>query len=81
MPKAVGVWREQWQICGQCGQLFPVSSLSKLKGSLRCLSCLDSLQVERRPAIITQILSDCREASNPKAEQNAQSDPYSDISF
>lgn len=58
MPNAVNARRdEQWDICDQCGFPYPMSKLSQQKGLSVCPKCVDNLEVERRPAIIAQILS------------------------
>ena len=81
MPKASGVWRQQWQLCDTCKQLHPIGQLNKQKGKLVCYGCLDNLLVERRSRMIAERLGDGREAENPKADKQAQGDPYSELSF
>jgi hypothetical protein len=54
MPRAVGIWREQWTDCDRCGFVHPVSLLQRQNGLLvcRCHGCVDNLDVERRQEII-----------------------------
>lgn len=50
----------QWDMCGQCGQWFPMGSLTKQQGLLVCTrgTCFDDLTVERRGFMIEQVFND-----------------------
>lgn len=49
---------EQWDECQRCGFRFPISQLTIQKGLKVCYrSCVDRLEVERRPFFIEQTLT------------------------
>lgn len=61
MPQANNrVVGDQWDTCDQCGFTFPNSQLVRQKGRLVCTrpnTCLENLEVERRPFIIEQVVT------------------------
>jgi hypothetical protein len=59
MPQALNSRRrQQWDMCDQCGFLYPMSSLVKQKGALICTRrhCFDNLMVERRPWVMEEVI-------------------------
>lgn len=59
MPQAVNNLKyQQWDACDRCGFFFPMGQLVKQKGLLICIrrTCFDNLTVERRSAVIEQVL-------------------------
>jgi hypothetical protein len=51
---------QQWDMCGQCGQWFPMGDLTKQQGLLVCTrgTCFDDLTPNRRGFMIEQIFND-----------------------
>lgn len=64
MPRHQGLWMQQWQKCDRCGFDFPLGMLTMQKGLLLDAKCLDNLDVEFRPKIIAEALSDTTETTN-----------------
>ncbi len=73
MPKHQGLYFQQWDHCARCGFTFPLGQLMTQKGLLLDSKCMDNLDVELRPAVIAEILSDTQETSNEK--EDVYSDP------
>lgn len=59
MPNPVNNRRgEQWDTCGRCGLLYPMSQLTTQKGLLVCtIHCVDDLTIERHAATIQEVLN------------------------
>jgi hypothetical protein len=68
MPRHRGLYRSQWRACDRCGFMNPLSHLMMQKGMLLDAKCIDSLDVELRPKVIAEVLSDTEETRN-EAEQ------------
>lgn len=66
MPKHQGLWRQQWMKCDRCYFDFPISYLTRQKGLMVCQLDLDNLDVELRPPLIAEILSDGQEGRNDR---------------
>jgi len=64
MPLHQGLWFQQWAKCARCGFTTPLGQLMMQKGLLIDRKCMDNLDVEYRPKIITEILSDTQEVEN-----------------
>jgi hypothetical protein len=64
MPLHQGLWFQQWGKCGICFFTFPLGELMMQKGILRDAKCMDNLDVEYRPKIIAETLSDTQEVEN-----------------
>lgn len=80
MPKHRGLWRQQWAKCERDYFDYPISYLTRQKGLLLCPGCLDNLDVELRPALIAEILSDGQESRNDR-EWVATGDTNDEIVF
>jgi len=77
MPRAKGVWEEQWELCDRCGFLYPISQLTKQKNLLVCTkTCVDDLSIEKRQRQIAEILADGREGDNPKSDKKSEEDAF-----
>lgn len=63
MPKNRGPRWETWRKCDRCAFSFPLSQLQMQKGLLLDAKCVDNLDVEYRPKIIADVLSDTTEGS------------------
>ena len=72
MPRARGIWREQWKLCDRCAFIHPLSLLVRQKGLLLCTDhgCLDNLDVERRSFIISRVVSQPGEFENEEVKLN-----------
>lgn len=59
MPKAQGIYRQEWRTCDRCGFLHPIFSLRRQLGLLLCSchGCIDDLSINYRPKIISDVLS------------------------
>ena len=66
MPRHRGLYYSMWQACSICGFPFPITELTMQKGGLRDAKCLDNLDVEYRPKIITEMLGDTQETENER---------------
>lgn len=61
---------QPWSWCDRCGFLYPLGMLQVQKGLKVCtLYCLDNLDIEYRPYIITQVLSTGDEEGMPKTPE------------
>lgn len=78
MPRHRGIWDSQWRKCDRCSFEYPLSMLVMQKGLLLDAKCLDNLDVEMRPKVIAEILSDEQESINE--EEQVYDDPQ-DIEF
>ena len=80
MPRHRGIWRQQWRLCARCGFQFPLGMLIQQKGLLVDPKCVDNLDVEFRPKVIAEVLSDEQETINE--EEQIYQDPQDlDIVF
>lgn len=52
--------------CNRCTFDYPIGQLTKQKGLMLCPPCVDNLDVELRPKLIAEILSDGEEATNER---------------
>jgi hypothetical protein len=66
MPRHQGVWNQQWMKCDRCTFDYPIGSLTKQKGLMLCPKCIDNLDVELRPLLIAELLSDGEENTNER---------------
>ena len=80
MPRHRGLYRQQWQKCERCYFDFPISYLTKQKGLMVCPQDLDNLDVELRPALIAELLSDGTEGRNDR-EWVARGDTQDELIF
>ncbi len=62
-----GIQGVPWHRCSRCGTDQRVSDLVRQNGQLRCRSydCVDNRLVERRPRIISEVLSGSSEEMQP----------------
>lgn len=65
MPNANNSVRyQQWRRCDRCGFMFPIGDLILQKGLMVSPRCVDNLDVETRPKVIAEVLSDTEETRN-----------------
>jgi hypothetical protein len=80
MPRHQGKWFQQWRVCDRCSFLFPIGMLIQQKGLLVDPKCIDNLDVEFRPKVIAEVLSNELETINE--EEQIYQDPQDlDIVF
>lgn len=64
MPRHKGLYYSQWQRCDRCSFMYPLSQLTMQLGLLLCPKDVDNLDVEYRPKMIAEVLSDTEETDN-----------------
>ena len=67
MPRHQGIWNQNWYQCDRCAFDYPIGDLTKQKGLMVCPKCLDNLDVELRPKLMAELLSDGEEMQNDRA--------------
>lgn len=85
MPNCTNnIHNEQWDMCGQCGFFFPISSLTKQKGLLIChrRTCFDNLDIERHSWMIQQVMNEpVYEGSDMRQVDKGYFEGYDEVNY